>query len=100
MAGVGLAFLQENMDTTVGNVEELSTITALPVLGTIPLQTAENGRRRLPSNSSVLSKAADGGPVTHLRPQSEMAESYRALRTSILLSSFGAPPKVVLVTSA
>lgn len=100
VAGVGLAFLQENMDTTVGNVEELSTITALPVLGTIPLQIAENGRRRLPSNSSVVSQVADTGPVTHLRPQSEMAESYRALRTSILLSSFGAPPKVVLVTSA
>jgi capsular exopolysaccharide synthesis family protein len=100
VAGVGLAFLQENMDTTVGNVEELSTISGLPVLGTIPLQIAESSRRRLTSNSSVASRAADTGPVTHLRPQSEMAESYRALRTSILLSSFGAPPKVILVTSA
>ena len=100
VCGVGLAFLQENMDTTVENVEELSTITALPVLGTIPLQIAENGRHRLASNSSIVSKSSDAGPVTHLRPQSEMAESYRALRTSILLSSFGAPPKVILVTSA
>src|SRR5207249_10040157 len=32
--------------------------------------------------------------------KSQAAESYRALRTSILLSSFGAPPKVILVTSA
>ncbi len=29
-----------------------------------------------------------------------MAESYRALRTSLLLTSAGAPPKVILVTSA
>ena len=29
-----------------------------------------------------------------------MAESYRALRTSLLLTSLGAPPKVILVTSA
>jgi capsular exopolysaccharide synthesis family protein len=29
-----------------------------------------------------------------------MAEAYRALRTSILLSSLGSPPKVILVTSA
>jgi capsular exopolysaccharide synthesis family protein len=29
-----------------------------------------------------------------------MAESYRALRTSLLLSSIGAPPKIILVTSA
>ena len=38
-------------------------------------------------------------PITYLRPKSEVAESYRALRTSILLSSFGAPPKVILITS-
>ena len=100
VGGVGLAFLQENMDTTVGNVEELSTLTALPVLGTIPLQLAENGHRRSASTAEIVNKSSDVGPVTHLRPQSEMAESYRALRTSILLSSFGAPPKVVLVTSA
>jgi capsular exopolysaccharide synthesis family protein len=38
--------------------------------------------------------------VTTARPQSQMAESYRALRTSLLLSSLGAPPKVILITSA
>jgi capsular exopolysaccharide synthesis family protein len=38
--------------------------------------------------------------VTQARPQSQMAESYRALRTSLLLSSLGAPPKVILITSA
>ena len=29
-----------------------------------------------------------------------MAESYRALRTSLLLSNLGAPPKVIMITSA
>jgi capsular exopolysaccharide synthesis family protein len=29
-----------------------------------------------------------------------MAESYRALRTSLLLTSLGGPPKVILITSA
>jgi capsular exopolysaccharide synthesis family protein len=29
-----------------------------------------------------------------------MAESYRALRTSLLLSNLGSPPKVIMVTSA
>src|SRR5207245_1380491 len=37
---------------------------------------------------------------TQVRPQSQMAESYRALRTSLLLSNLGAPPKVIMVTSA
>jgi capsular exopolysaccharide synthesis family protein len=35
-----------------------------------------------------------------MHPKSEIAESYRALRTSILLSSLGAPPQTILVTSA
>ena len=99
--GVALAFLQESMDTTVGSLEELSAITALPMLGVIPLQLAENGRRHLhPAGGSLITASTVDGPVAHVRPKSEAAESYRALRTSILLSSFGAPPKVVLVTSA
>jgi polysaccharide biosynthesis transport protein len=91
--------LQEKLDTTVLNLEELSAITALPALGTIPMQVPTNGRRRLTagSTSEVPSISA---PITYLRPKSEVAESYRALRTSILLSSFGAPPKVILITSA
>ncbi len=101
VGGVALAFLQESMDTTVGSLEELSAITALPVLGMIPLQLAENGRRQLYSGGgSRIAGSMVVGPVAHVRPKSQAAESYRALRTSILLSSFGAPPKVVLVTSA
>src|SRR5262249_19532927 len=39
--------------------------------------------------------------VTFVRPRSEAAEAFRALRTTILLSApSGAPPKVILVTSA
>jgi capsular exopolysaccharide synthesis family protein len=33
-------------------------------------------------------------------PDSETADAYRTLRTSLLLSNPGAPPKVILVTSA
>jgi capsular exopolysaccharide synthesis family protein len=88
------------MDTTVGSLEELGAITALPSLGTIPLQVAENRRRYLTSGTSKSTGSIAAGPVTHVRPKSEAAESYRALRTSILLSSFGAPPKAVMVTSA
>ena len=37
--------------------------------------------------------------IAHLRPNSEAAECYRSLRTSILLSALDSPPKVLLVTS-
>jgi capsular exopolysaccharide synthesis family protein len=97
--GVGLAFLLENLDNTVRTPEQAQAVSALPALGIIPLgskRSAENNNRRL----AVASSKEAVELVTQSRPQSQMAESYRALRTSLLLSSLGAPPKVVLITSA
>ena len=100
--GIGLALVLESFDTTVRNMDELSAISTLPALGTIPLQLANNDvlRKRLTSSSLDIEKAGLPALVTYERPKSEAAEAYRALRTSILLSSFGAPPKVILITSA
>jgi exopolysaccharide transport family protein len=98
--GIGLAFLLEGIDNTVRTPEQAQAISALPSLGMIPLgsrhSTDSNGRQRL----SVASSKEVVELVTQSRPQSQMAESYRALRTSLLLTSLGAPPKVILVTSA
>ena len=98
-SGVGLAFLLENLDNTVRTPEQAQAFSALPALGIIPLgskRASENGQRRL----AVASSKEAVELVTQSRPQSQMAESYRALRTSLLLSSLGAPPKVILITSA
>jgi len=100
--GIGLAFVLESLDTSIRNMQEVSAISMLPALGTIPLQLSKNGhsRKRLKTVSADLEKSESPALVTYARPKSESAEAYRALRTSILLSSFGAPPKVILVTSA
>src|SRR5216683_7149885 len=100
--GIGLAFVLESLDTSIRNMEQVSAISTLPALGTIPLQLAKNGhsRKRLKTVSVNIEKSESPALVTYVRPKSEAAEAYRALRTSILLSSFGAPPKVILVTSA
>src|ERR1017187_6701346 len=100
--GIGLAFVLESLDTSVRTMEELSAISTLPALGTIPLQLSSTGslRKRLKTMSAATEKSESPALVTYTRPKSEAAEAYRALRTSILLSSFGAPPKVILVTSA
>jgi capsular exopolysaccharide synthesis family protein len=99
-SGVGLAFLLESMDNTVRTTEQAQIISALPSLGMIPLGSKAssygNGSKRLALTSSKEVVEL----VTQVRPQSQMAESYRALRTSLLLSSLGAPPKVIMVTSA
>src|SRR5271170_4267957 len=99
-SGVGLAFLLEGLDNTVRTTEQAQMISGLPPLGMIPLgsRTAREGAggRRL-----VIATSKEAVElITQVRPQSQMAESYRALRTSLLLSNLGAPPRVIMVTSA
>jgi capsular exopolysaccharide synthesis family protein len=98
--GVGLAFLLESMDNTVRTPEQAQTISALPSLGMIPLgsrSTRELGGRE---NLALASSREVVELVTKSRPRSQMAESYRALRTSLLLTFAGGPPKIILITSA
>jgi polysaccharide biosynthesis transport protein len=105
LGGVGLAFVLESFDNTVRTPEEAQIISALPSLGVIPLSAkliAKNRENhpRLSLSSQSSESAGSLALVSFARPRSELAESYRALRTSILLASIGAPPKVILVTSA
>jgi capsular exopolysaccharide synthesis family protein len=102
ISGIGMAFILENMDNTVRTPEQAQALSALPSLGMIP-----HGSKSSSGALSAAGKRLALAPskevvelVTQSRPQSQMAESYRALRTSLLLSNLGAPPKVIMVTSA
>jgi exopolysaccharide transport family protein len=99
-SGVGLAFLLEGLDNTVRTTEQAQMISGFAPLGMIPLgsRTARVGAN---SKRLVIATSKEAVElVTQVRPQSQMAESYRALRTSLLLSNLGAPPKVIMITSA
>ncbi len=102
--GVALAFVREALDNTIRTPEHVTQIAALPSLGIIPssLRLAPKAGNGRPSLALAATAGRSDGIelVSHSRPKSEMAEAYRALRTSILLSSLGAPPKIILVTSA
>ena len=99
-SGVGLAFLLEGIDNTVRTTEQAQIISALPSLGMIPLGS-KSAREGANHKRLVIATSKEAVElVTQVRPQSQMAESYRALRTSLLLSNLGAPPKVIMVTSA
>lgn len=114
MGGVVLAFVLETLDNSVRTPEQVTTLSGLPSLGIIPLSLesasgAANTRRLGVRKKKDESLALAGDPprsvdavamITLTRPKSELAESYRALRTSILLSTLGAPPRVIVVTSA
>ncbi|MGB8885298.1 MAG: polysaccharide biosynthesis tyrosine autokinase [Candidatus Korobacteraceae bacterium] len=94
--GVSLAFILESRDTTVHSLEQAHLITALPALAVIPL-ASRSSRSLLQAKRSVQSAAAS---ASALQPKSQIAEAYRALRTSILLSKTGQSAKLIMVTSA
>jgi succinoglycan biosynthesis transport protein ExoP len=94
--GLSLAFVLESRDTTVHSLEQVRMITALPSLAVIPLSSRPN--KSLPASKRLPRSAA--AMVSAIRPKSEIAEAYRALRTSILLSRTGKSAKVLMVTSA
>ncbi|HTZ82765.1 MAG TPA: polysaccharide biosynthesis tyrosine autokinase [Candidatus Acidoferrales bacterium] len=99
-SGIGLAFLLEGLDNTVRTTEQAQGISALPSLGMIPLGSKSAREGPNPKRLVIATSKEAVELVTQVRPQSQMAESYRALRTSLLLSNLGAPPKIIMVTSA
>ena len=96
LCGISLCFLRENMDTTIGSPLDIADLLSIPSLGIVPRQTAG------PALGKIGGAASSNGKycVAALEsPESETADAYRSLRTSLLLSSAGAPPKVLLITS-
>ena len=101
--GLMLAFAQETLDYSVKSVEEVEALLAMPSLGIIPLQRAGRGALAygLRSRGSAAADARGPAPLTVAqKPKSIFAEAYRSLRTAILLSLAGSPPRSLLITSA
>ncbi len=101
--GIGLAFFLEYLDNTIKTVEDVSRYAQLPALsvipavaGSLPRKLTAKGRKAIPA--SVITSERAHQLVT-LDPHSSAAEAYRVLRTSVLLSAAGQPPKTVLITS-
>lgn len=101
--GVSLSIVLEALDNTVRTPEQVRSISDLPALGMIPLGARPPVRVRRVKQVPVEIRVPRRDRVelvTSARARPELAEFYRALRTSILLSSPEHPPKVILVTSA
>ena len=100
--GVTLAFVQEGLDNSIKTAEDAERLVAVPSLAVIPLGPSQRRPRvtgRGQRNGKSLGEGALG--LTVLRhPSSTLAEAFRTLRTSVLLSTSPRPPECVLVTSA
>jgi succinoglycan biosynthesis transport protein ExoP len=104
VGGIGLALVREYMDNTVKNPDDIETLTRLPSLAIVPAFGGANGHKRNGLQKLLKGAATNGHGrvelVSHLQPQSQMSEAFRALRTSLLLSQADRPPQIILVTSA
>jgi capsular exopolysaccharide synthesis family protein len=94
LGGIVIAFLMESLDTGLRSIAEIESITELPSLAIIP-----RARRSSADQAGTLTTAQRNiGVLT--QPKSQFAESFRSLRTSLLLSTAGHPPKFIVLTSA
>jgi capsular exopolysaccharide synthesis family protein len=100
VAGIGLAFLLDFLDDTVKSIEDVDRYLHVPALALIPASRTDRaklislpgGSPAAPPESTALAMIDDA--------RSPIAESYRHLRTSLLLSSAGQPPRTILITSS
>lgn len=99
--GVAAAFLLEMMNASIRTAEDVERCISEPVLAVIP------SARSLDPSKSWLSWRRTPGALSDGKvewavlkhPASILAESYRTLRTAVLLSSASHPPQTVLITS-
>ncbi len=82
--GIGVAFFIEYLDNTIKSPEEVEARLGAPVFGIVPLLR--------PGDQSI-------DQIIVKEPQSPFAESYKTIRTAIMLSRSGRPPKNLLITS-
>ncbi len=99
--GIGVAFFQEYLDKTLKTSDDVERLVRLPSLGILP-KFALNGHAEHSENGEALVPVHTNGNG-HLAPgvqtAPEVAEAFRSLRTSILLSA-SPVPKLLLITSA
>ena len=102
--GVGLllAFFVEYLDDSVRSAEEVQEVTGLPTIGLVPDVLGAGGRLRLITDAAGAETPAAAIPLELLSrddPKSKAAEAFRDIRTAVLVSRPGGPPRSLLVAS-
>jgi polysaccharide biosynthesis transport protein len=113
VGAIALAFLLDFLNNRLKTPEEVEQYLRVPNLAVVPIfsymeEKTRNNRKgpQLPKPDGEPNSIPALSPRGHPReligasnPYSVHGEAYRTLRTGILLSRAGAPPKVILMTS-
>ncbi|HMF56826.1 MAG TPA: polysaccharide biosynthesis tyrosine autokinase [Pyrinomonadaceae bacterium] len=99
--GIALARYLDYLDDAVHTSEDVEKTLRLPTLAIIPAVGSLTRRRLLPSIAAFQKRGAMENRELLLKSdaRSPLAEAYRQLRTSVLLSAAGGAPQTLLVTS-
>jgi capsular exopolysaccharide synthesis family protein len=87
--GVGAAFLRQSADDSVIGTMDIETAIPFPVLGHLPMTAKGRSLVAVAGGDSMLISDSESG----------LSESFRALRTAIILSRPSPDCKVMLITS-
>lgn len=101
--GICLAIFLEYLDNTVRSTNDVERMLGLPALATIPNVGGFAQRRFIPRfGGKAIKEGALERPelLINNEARATIAEAYKQLRTSILLSTAGRAPRTLLVTSA
>jgi polysaccharide biosynthesis transport protein len=101
--GMGLALFLEYLDDTIRTTEEVENYLQLPALAAIPTIDSMPKRKLLLVGGNTAEEEeerANSELLIYADSNSALAEAYRQLRTSILLSTAGHAPKSLLITSS
>ena len=102
--GIGLALFFEYLDDTVHSTQEVERVLHLPALAVIPAMGSAMRRPLIASKTALQKQNGNGANNDELLikadSRSPLAEAYRQMRTSVLLSTAGRAPKSLLVTSS
>lgn len=100
---VGVALFLEHLDNTLRSGKDVQSVLHVPCFAVIPSIVTSRLPRLLPrSVGTSLNGVAERTPSLLLDRSAPpyLFEAYRGLRTAVLLSSGGRPPRKILVTSS
>ena len=89
LLSVGFMFARDRFDRIIVDIEEVETVSGVPVLGWIPAIRNRNSVGLVKRNLKKGSRAQESGSnverrlLTHLDPHSPVSEAYRTLRTNV-----------------
>jgi succinoglycan biosynthesis transport protein ExoP len=100
--GIALAWLRENLDSSLRTPDDLERELGLTFLGLLPeLSSSDEPRRRTrPAARSGTDALPSVELVVHNRPLSGAAEAARSIRTNLMFMSPDHPHRKLLVSSA